>query len=110
LEARIQEWLDSHQPTTAIERELVTRAARLSWTLDRAERHETALLARRVRTAMLRSRAKRIEKVCELGRKLFYNAGKRLLPGSGPAWTDDPSAFVARLEESPEGAQWLLDR
>ncbi|APW58998.1 hypothetical protein [Paludisphaera borealis] len=110
LEAKIQEWVDDYQPTNAVERELVVRAARISWTLDRAERYETALLARKVRKAMLRSRAKRTEKVCELGRKLFYMAGKRLLPISGPAWTDDPSAFVARLEESPEGAQWLLDR
>jgi hypothetical protein len=110
LAARIQEWVDDYQPTNAIERELVTRAARLSWTLDRAERHETALLARRVRKAMLRSRAKRMEKVCDLGRKLFYMAGKRLLPNSGPPWADDPSAFVARLEETPEGVRWLLDR
>jgi len=110
LESRIQEWVDDYQPTNAMERELVTRAARLSWTLDRAERHETALLARRVRKAMLRSRAKRVEKVCDLGRKLFYMAGKRLLPDSGPKWADDPSAFIARLEESPEGVRWLLDR
>ena len=110
LEAKIQEWLDDHQPTNAVERDLVTRAARLSWTLDRAERYETALLSKQVRKAMLGSRAKRTEKVCELARKLFYMAGKRLLPDSGPAWADNPSAFVARLEESPEGAQWLLDR
>ena len=110
LEAKIQEWLDDHQPTNAVERDLVTRAARLSWTLDRAERYETALLSKQVRKAMLRSKARRTEKVCELARKLFYMAGKRLLPDSGPAWADNPSAFVARLEESPEGAQWLLDR
>jgi hypothetical protein len=110
LEAKIQEWIDDYQPANAVERELVSRAARISWSLDRAERHETALLARNVRKAMLRSRAKRTEKVCDLGRKLFYMAGKRLLPNSGPAWSDDPSAFVARLEESPEGARWLLDR
>ncbi|MDR3622039.1 MAG: hypothetical protein P4L85_22005 [Paludisphaera borealis] len=110
LEAKIREWIDDYQPTNAIERELVVRAARISWNLDRAERHETALLARNVRKAMLRSKAKRTEKVCDYGRKLFYMAGKRLLPISGPAWSDDPSAFVARLEESPEGVQWLLDR
>ncbi|APW59860.1 hypothetical protein [Paludisphaera borealis] len=110
LESKIQEWIDDYQPTNAIERELVSRAARISWSLDRAERYETALLAKQVRKAMLRSRAKRVAKVCDLGRKLFYMAGKRLLPISGPAWTDDPSAFVARLEETPEGAQWLLDR
>jgi hypothetical protein len=110
LEAKIREWIDDYQPTNAVERELVGRAARLSWTLDRAERYETALLAKQVRKAMLRSRAKRTEKVCEWGRKLFYMAGKRLLPDSGPAWSDDPSAFVARLEESTEGVRWLLDR
>ncbi|APW60238.1 hypothetical protein [Paludisphaera borealis] len=110
LEAKIQDWIDDYQPTNAIERELVSRAARISWALDRAERHETALLARRVRKAMLKSKARRTEKVCDLGRKLFYMAGKRLLPISGPAWSDDPSAFVARLEESPEGVRWLLDR
>ncbi|MDR3619843.1 MAG: hypothetical protein P4L85_10880, partial [Paludisphaera borealis] len=110
LEAKIQDWIDDYQPTNAIERELVSRAARISWTLDRAERYETALLARKVRKAMLKSKARRTEKVCDLGRKLFYMAGKRLLPISGPDWTDDPSAFVARLEESPEGVRWLLDR
>jgi hypothetical protein len=37
-------------------------------------------------------------------------AGKRLLPGSGPEWDDDPAVFVAHLEETPEGARWMLDR
>jgi hypothetical protein len=110
LEARIREWVDDHRPTNAIERELVTRAARLSWALDRAERHEAALLSRRVRQAMVRRRAQRTARVCDLGRKLFAMAGKRLLPGSGPDWPDDPAAFVAGLEESSEGVRWLLDR
>jgi len=110
LEAKIQEWIDDYAPANAIERELVVRAARLSWTLDRAERHEAALLSRNVRKAMLRNRAKRTEKVCDYARKLFYMAGKRLLPESGPAWADDPSAFIAHLEETVEGARWLLDR
>jgi len=110
FEARCQEWLDDYQPTNGVERELVTRAARLSWTLDRAERYETVLLAKQVRKAMLRSRGERLEEVCEWGRKLFYNTGQRLLSMPGPDWSDNPSAFVARLEESPEGARWLLDR
>jgi hypothetical protein len=37
-------------------------------------------------------------------------AGKRLLPGSGPEWDDDPAVFVAHLEEMPEGVRWMLDR
>ena len=59
---------------------------------------------------MLQNRAERLETVCEYGRKLFYMAGKRLLPDSGPEWSDDPSAFLAHLEETVEGARWLLDR
>jgi hypothetical protein len=110
LQAKIQEWIDDYAPADAVQRELVVRAARLSWTLDRAERHEAALLSRNVRKAMLRNRAERLEQVCEYGRKLFYMAGKRLLPDSGPEWSDDPSAFLAHLEETVEGARWLLDR
>lgn len=110
LGRRIQDWIDSYQPVGAVETDLVTRAAKASWALDRAERHETALLSRRVRKALLNSRTRRTARVCELGRKLLSMAGKRLLPGSGPDWADDPAAFVAELKAIPEGARWLRDR
>ena len=48
--------------------------------------------------------------VGDLGRKLLYKTGRRILPGSGPDWTDDPAGFVAELESIPEGARWLRDR
>ncbi|WP_165073850.1 hypothetical protein [Paludisphaera rhizosphaerae] len=107
LEARIRDWMEDCQPTNAVEQELVVRAARASWALDRAERFETALLSRRVRKAMLQSRTKRTAKVGDLGRKLFALAGRGPLPSSLP---DDPAAFVAALEESPEGVRWLIAR
>lgn len=110
LGRRIQDWIDSYQPVGAVEAELVTRAAKASWVLDRAERHETALLSRRVRKALLNSRARRTARVCELGRKLLSMAGRRHLPAAGPDWADDPAAFVAELEAIPEGARWLRDR
>jgi len=110
LDAKIQQWTHDYQPKNAIETELVSRAARLSWVLDRAERHETALVSRRVRRAMLKSRGKRTEEVCELGRKLFFMAVIRDLPDWTPGWKDNPAAFVARLEETSEGARWLRDR
>lgn len=110
LGRRIQDWIESYQAVGAVETDLVTRAAKASWALDRAERHETALLSRRVRKALLNSRAKRTARVCDLGRKLLYMAGKRILPGSGPDWTDDPAAFIAALEDVPEGARWVRDR
>jgi len=110
LEARIQTWLDDYQPTSAVERDLVERAAKLSWSLDRIERYEAALLARRVRKAMVGNQAARAAEVCALARKLFYMCGKRPLPDSGPEWDDNPWAFVAALEESPEGTRWMIDR
>jgi hypothetical protein len=110
LEAKIQQWMDDYQPANAIEAELVSRAARLSWVLDRAERHETALVSRRIKRAMLRSHGKRVEQVCELGRKLFFMATIQDLPTYTPGWNDNPAAFIARLEETSEGARWLRDR
>jgi hypothetical protein len=110
LEAKVQEWMDDYQPANAIEAELVSRAARLSWVLDRAERHETALVSRRIRRAMIRSRGKRVEQVCELARKLFFMATIQDLPNYTPGWKDNPAAFVAQLEETSEGARWLRDR
>ena len=86
------------------------RAARLSWLLDRAERCETAGLAVRVRQAQLPSNVETVEKVCDLGRKLLYNAGPRILPVSGPPWDDNPAAFLCGLESTAEGCRWLLER
>jgi hypothetical protein len=84
LDERIRQWVEDLQPGNAVERELVARAARISWQLDRAERYETARLARRVRKAQLRSAERTTERVCELGRKLLYMSGARILPVSGP--------------------------
>ena len=86
------------------------RAAKLSWLLDRAERCETAGLAVRVRAAQLPSNVETVEKVCDLGRKLLYNAGPRILPVSGPPWDDNPAAFLCGLESTAEGCRWLLER
>ena len=51
-----------------------------------------------------------VEKVCDLGRKLLYNAGPRILPVSGPPWDDNPAAFLCGLESTAEGCRWLLER
>ena len=82
------------------ERDLVARAAKLSWLLDRAERSETAGLAVRVQAAKLPSNVETVEKVCDLGRKLLYNAGPRILPVSGPPWDDNPAAFLCGEEQA----------
>ena len=110
LVAKIRQWVEDLRPYDAAERDLVVRAARLSWTLDRLERCETAGLAVRVRQAQLPSDVETVEKVCDLGRKLLYNAGPRILPVSGPPWDDNPAAFLCGLESTAEGCRWLLER
>ena len=110
LTARIQAWLDDYQPTGTVERDLVERAARLSWDLDRAQRYESAILAQRVRAAMLNHQAERAAEVAGLARKLLYLCGKRNVPGSGPPWDDEPRVFALALEASPEGTRWMIER
>jgi hypothetical protein len=102
------------QPRTGAEAELICRAARLSWMVERAERVETAHLAHRVRKAQQRwagaPDAKRLEQVAELGRKLFYLVEPRMRSKPGALWADLPAVFVSKLEASAEGCRWLLDR
>ena len=110
LDARLRTWVEEWQPQNAIERELVERAAKASWALERAERYEAALLSKQVRGAMSRSRAKRTAKVGELGRRLFTFVTRLSYGKPDPSRGDDPAAIVAALEDSPEGVRWLLDR
>jgi hypothetical protein len=111
LVSRIQQWVDYLEPQKTVERELTSRAARLSWALDRADRYETAHLSRRVRKAQMKLSGRRMEQVYELGRKLLYNTGKRSSTWNPePPWDDNPAAFLRGLEEIPEGCRWLLDR
>src|SRR4051812_29713092 len=62
LDAKLGRWVEDLQPNHAVERELVASAAKTSWYLDRAERCETARLARRVRKAQLRSSERTMER------------------------------------------------
>jgi len=110
LTARIQAWVDDNRPEGVVERDLVERAARLSWDLDRAQRYESAILAQRVRAAVLHHEAERAAEVAGLARKLLYLCGKRNVPGSGPPWDDEPRVFVLALEASPEGTRWMIER
>ena len=63
-----------------------------------------------MRQAQLPSDVEAVERVCDLGRKLLYNAGPRILPVSGPPWDDNPAAFLCGLESTAEGCRWLLER
>src|SRR4029079_9123799 len=54
-DAKIRRWVEDLRPVGDAERDLVARAAELSWRIDRDRRAETAGLAERVRAAQLPS-------------------------------------------------------
>jgi len=114
LEERIQTWLDDWRPRNDMESRLVRRGAKLSWLVERGERIEAAHLGHRVRKAMRKGgsavSARRMKVVCDLGRKLFYDARPKDIGNPAPDWDDDPAVFVAGLEETAEGCRWLIAR
>jgi hypothetical protein len=48
LDGRINQWINDLKPRNHVEHEFVTRAAKLAWELDRAQRYENARPAHRV--------------------------------------------------------------
>ncbi len=75
---RIARYIDDWQPATDAELDLVCQAARLSLTIERAERMEVAHMAGRIQTAacerLQEVHPRRLEEVQELGRRLLYIA------------------------------------
>lgn len=108
LARRIQEWTEDSQPASAMERDLIATAARLCWTLERAEKAEAALLSRRIAEVQADAAEARGQEIKELGRDLFslgrWGADVLLRTRSGEV----PAAIVRRLESSAEGCGWLL--
>jgi hypothetical protein len=90
LEERLQTWMQEMQPRPGAEAELICRAARLSWMVERAERVETVHLSHRVRKAQQRwagaPTPKRLDQVADLGRKLFYLVNPRMQSKPGALW------------------------
>src|SRR5208337_3279497 len=113
LEDKTQQAITATKPRDPFEHDMVCRAVRLSWELDRAERVATAHLSHRVRMAERLGpetvSARELRKVHELGSKLFFKAG--IGPGYSSATADDyPAVIVRCLEESAEGCRWMLAR
>jgi hypothetical protein len=112
LEERTREWVRDFQPRTALERDLVCQAARISCAIERGERIEAAYLAGRVRqsTQSEQPSAHQLEQVHQLGRKLIYMLGPDANAVPYPPGDDDPAVFVRALEETAAGCRWLLQR
>ena len=110
LEARTRQWVEDMKPRNAAEHELVCRAARLAWNIDRGERLETAHLTRRVQQATEPGSTRRLKRVCTLGRRLLYMVGVENKSYPYRPWDDEPAVLLHQLEETPEGCRWLLER
>src|SRR3982750_4131324 len=110
LEAKIGRWVEQLAPRNEPERDLVEQAARLSWMLRRAQRHEAALLSRRVRKATEPGQAHSLEAAWALGRRLLLLPHPTSAYKPQPETADYPEVLVRRLEGSAEGCTWMLER
>ena len=115
VQERIDRYLDDWQPRNDSELDLVCQAARLSLTIERAERMEIAHMAGRIQAAA-QERAqeihpRRLEEIQEQGRRLLYIAASDEIKRADKLpWSDDPRLLVARLEATADGCRWLLAR
>src|SRR4051812_10180556 len=73
---RIDTWLRDLGPRNDVEACLIRRAAVLSWKLDRADRHEVAVLNRRVREQAEMDRTAHREKIGGLMARLLPTPGE----------------------------------
>jgi hypothetical protein len=128
LQIRINTWTDDLQPQSDLERDLIVRAAALSWQLDRADSTIVARLASTIRHAAPAAALHQQAEAAALGRLLFrdpHGSYREFLCNTRPpsericrqfgasalaADPDHPATLVYELEATPAGCQWLLDQ
>ena len=71
-QARLDAWIAALQPRNSVEHYLVVRAVNLTWKLDRAQRAETARLARIIREAPAERALREQDEALVLGRRLLH--------------------------------------
>ena len=119
LDARVTAWKQDIRPQSAMEEDLVERAAHLSWQLDRANRVIAARLSGLMTDGPADQAVEEADLVAGLGCRLFWDPWGPIalyphFPGveptpriSSPATVDDPlnpARIVIRLELLPAGA------
>src|SRR5262245_16839141 len=119
--ARIDAWKVDLKPQNTVEDDLIERAARVSWQLDRVERTHTARLAENIRHAGVDARHEEAGEAAALGRRLFWDARGPLglyphsaLRDRQPRVSysglvddpDHPAALVHQLEGTATGCRW----
>ena len=111
LTRRIDAWTADFQARNQLERDLVERAARLSWKLERVERAHVDRLTANILKATSGENEAVENDVLTMGERLFQDLTKP--HGFSPGIVVDPSnptMLVLRLESSAPGCRWLLDR
>jgi hypothetical protein len=113
LTGRIDAWTADFQPRNQLERDLIERAVRVSWQLDRVEQAYVARLTANILKATSgENQPVEVESdVLTLGTRLFQDLTKP--HGFSPGIVVDPNnpaLIVPRLESSGPGCRWLLDR
>jgi hypothetical protein len=111
LQERIDDWTDDWKPRCALERELIEKAARISWRLKRAEQVQVERLTANILAATSGVNEALDDEVLTLGTELFQDLTRP--HGYSPGVVVDPNCparLVFRLESSAPGCSWLLDR
>ena len=93
IERRFQEFQDELHPNSSLARQLVRKVAFMSVRLERCERYETAVIAKRVRYAVARFDDDRRTEVETQAARIY----------------SEPATTVRRLQMTPEGIDWLLE-
>ena len=116
-DALLQQWLDDFQPANAAERALIDLSVQSIWKLDRANRHERAETALRVRHAADAFECDEQIRVEEIGRRLVNDPLNRCANAPKDPRTldtlddwfknDDPPVLRAQLLKSLKGVDWL---
>ena len=104
LDAKIRRWVEDLQPGGDAERDLVARAARISWLLDRAERCETAGLAVRVRRPSSRRTWRPSRRSATWAGSCSTTRGRGSCPSPGPPGTTTRPPSSAGSSPPPRAA------
>jgi hypothetical protein len=98
-------------PCNPFEEAMVRQAVESSWRLDRADRVWAAALSEQIDAAAGDEEEQaRWDAAADLGRRLWAAPCGLRTELAGPEEPDRPEHLVNRLERTPEGCRWLLDR
>ncbi len=111
LRGRIDDWTADLRPRSQLEYDLIERAARISWQLERVEHAHVARLTANILKATSGENEQRENEVRILGARLFGDSPALDVSCPGIAGEPDiPARIVLRVESSAEGCRWLMDR